>query len=78
MPEYKVSLKAARVNANMLQKDAANALGITPKTLANWENGKTAPRATTFAKISRLYKVPIDSIFLLQKFELREQNNSVG
>ena len=75
MDVFKVSLKAARVNANMLQKDAADALGIAPETLANWESGKTTPRATTLAMISELYKVPIDYIFLPQKFGLREQNS---
>lgn len=75
MVDYKVSLKAARVNAEMLQKDAAALLGVTPETLANWENGKTGPRATILAKISEIYKVPIDLIFLPNTFGLKEQNN---
>ena len=71
--DYKVSLKAARINAGMRQVDAAKALKITTETLANWENGKTAPRITVLPQISDIYKIPIDYIFLPQKFGLREQ-----
>lgn len=71
--DYKVSLKAARINAGMLQKDAARALDVAPETLANWENGKTAPRATTLPKLSELYRVPIDCISLPSLFGLRGQ-----
>ena len=42
--EYpKITLKAVRVNANLLQKDAAKSLGIDKSTLQNYEKGKTVP-----------------------------------
>lgn len=34
----KVSLKAARVNANLTQIEAAKKLNVTKDTIANWEN----------------------------------------
>lgn len=35
-----ISLAAARVNANLTQRDVAKALGISTQTLVNWEAGK--------------------------------------
>lgn len=66
---YKVSLKAARVNANMLQSDVAESLGVAKESVANWENGKTAPKSTVLVRLCNLYGVPIDAIILPNKFE---------
>lgn len=62
--DLRISIKAARVNAGMSQKDAALALGISKDTLGNWEKGKTAPRATMLTKFSEVYQIPIDAISL--------------
>lgn len=70
---YKVSLKAARVNANMLQSDVAEKLGVSKESVANWENGKTAPRSTMLVRLCDLYKIPIDAIFLPIKFDENER-----
>lgn len=64
---FKVSLKAARVNANLTQKEACKALGITQKTLLNYESGATMPNWETVDKMSRLYGIPIDFFFLERK-----------
>ena len=39
----KISIRAARVNAGFLLKEAADRLGISSKTLGNWEKGITFP-----------------------------------
>lgn len=70
---YKVSLKAARVNANMLQSDVAEKLGVSKESVANWENGKTAPRSTTLVRLCNLYEIPIDAIFLPIRFDKNER-----
>ena len=57
--EYKVTIKAARINANMLQSEVAEKMNISQKTLINWENGKTHPRASELVKLCDLYKVPL-------------------
>ena len=36
----KISLKAARVNANFTQQEVANKLQISKHTVINWEKGK--------------------------------------
>lgn len=56
------SLKAARVNANLSQKEAAEKLGISNKTLCSWENGKTYPDQPMIEKVCNLYGLTYDMI----------------
>lgn len=58
----RISLKAARVNAGLSQKEAANKLEISNKTLCSWENGKTFPDQPMIEKICALYGVSYDMI----------------
>lgn len=48
-----ISLKAARVNAHLLQREAAEKIGVNTSTLVSWENGKTAPKAPLLKKCAR-------------------------
>lgn len=61
----KVTLKAARVNANLNIKEAAKLYGISPKTLWNYENFKTTPKNSFLLKLPSVYKCTIDDIILL-------------
>lgn len=61
----KFSLKAARVNAHLTQKAAAEAIGISNKTLSSWENGFTAPTADVIPVICNLYGVTYDQLNFL-------------
>ena len=56
------SLKAARVNANLSQKEAAKILEISNKTLCSWEKGKTYPDQPMIEKICDLYGLTYDQI----------------
>lgn len=67
---FQISLAAARVNANLRQLDVANKLNINVSTVANWENGKTAPDADHFQELCSIYKCPMDVIFLPKRFNL--------
>ena len=58
----KISLKAARVNAKMTQNFAAQALGVSKKTLQNYETGATAPDMRVARKIEELYGIKLDDI----------------
>ena len=60
-----MTLKAARINVNLKQEDAAKALGITQDTLSNWENGKTFPTVPQIKKIEDLYGLPYSEIIFL-------------
>lgn len=59
----KISLAAARVNAGMTQKEAAQKLGVSNKTLISWEHGESFPSVMQADEIYELYNRPKDSIF---------------
>lgn len=60
--EFKISLKAARVNAGYSQESASKESGIARSTLAKWEEGRTEPRASDFQKLCAIYKVPMEKV----------------
>lgn len=57
-----MSMKAIRVNKNMKQKEAADAIGVSVSTLKNWESGKSFPNQPMIDKICEVYGVPYDFI----------------
>lgn len=57
-----MSMKAIRVNKNMKQKEAADAIGVSVSTLKNWEAGKSFPTQPMIDKICEVYGVPYDFI----------------
>ena len=58
----KMKLKALRVNLNLSQEEAAKELGVSQKTLSNWETGKTYPDQPQIENICRVYGVAYDFI----------------
>lgn len=62
-----ITLKAARVNANMTQREWAESLNVTVDTVLNWEKGKSEPRLSDLRKISELSGIPMDFIFVPEK-----------
>ena len=62
-----MTLKAARVNAGFSQKKVAEAVGVTPATIYNWESGKTPITVRMANRLSDLYGVPMDDIFFDDK-----------
>ena len=59
-----ITLKAARVNANLTQEDVAKHLNKNKQTIVNWENGKTRIDSGNFMVLCELYKINKDYIFL--------------
>ncbi|PGS18940.1 transcriptional regulator [Bacillus cereus] len=59
-----ITLKAARVNAELRQEEAAELLDVTGKTLRNYEQGITAIPGHVLKKASIIYKIPSDNIRL--------------
>lgn len=57
-----ITLKAARVNCGLSQKEAAQKLGIAESTLYKWESGKNKPNVKYLGKIQKVYKMPVDAI----------------
>ena len=65
--DFRVSLAAARVNANMTQDDVVKAMGISKTTLVKWENGITIPTADKAEELSKLYNCPLNRINFCRK-----------
>lgn len=61
----KMTLKAARVNVGLDQKTAAKKLKVSNKTLGNWENGTSIPKADKIDLICNLYNVNYDDLNFL-------------
>lgn len=67
MSEFKISLRAARVNANLTLDEAAKELHTTRQTLMNYEKGETFPTVDKLIEICHLYGVRMESILFLPK-----------
>ena len=58
----RITLKAARVNKGLTQKDVCIELGVTKKTVGAWENGKSMPKVDKIDALCALLGVKYDDI----------------
>lgn len=58
----KISLKAARVNADMTLNEACKAIGVSYATLVRLEKNPQSVKAKHQQKISEVYKMPLECI----------------
>lgn len=65
--EFKISLKAARVNAGLTILEACEKLGISKDTMIRWEREPWLISAINMDKISKVYNISIDNINFLPK-----------
>ena len=61
----KLSMRAARVNASLTQKQAAEKIGVSCETVGLWERGKSYPSTKHIPKIEEAYGVKYDDIAFL-------------
>lgn len=67
-----ITLKAARINKGLTQKQAAKCIGVRVETLAKYEKGKTFPNVPILQKIEHVYEIEYkDLIFLPNLYSLR-------
>lgn len=64
MNDFKISMAAARVNANLSQQEVADAMKVARATIHNWETGKVTPKPAQLAMFCSICKAPMDIIFL--------------
>jgi len=68
-------IKDARLKRNLKQEKAAKSVGVTVQTYSKWENGKTEPKASQVADLSRILGISTSEIcdgFKSEKLELIE------
>ncbi len=63
----KMTLKAARVNSGLSQKEAGEMLGVSDDVLSNWERGISFPDVIQLKRIENLYHVSYDNLIFLPK-----------
>lgn len=61
----KMTLRAARSNANLTQAEAAKKLNVSRDTISNWETAKSFPDAIKIRDIERVYGITYDEIIFL-------------
>lgn len=59
-----ISLKAARVNVKLTQKEVCDVLNIATSTLIRWEQDETFPTVPQLKKLCELYHCSMDDIFI--------------
>jgi len=68
-----ITLKAARVNKNLSQKEAAKLLKLSEYTLSNYERGISFPDVPVIKRIEEIYGLSYnDIIFLSDDYGLTE------
>ena len=71
----RITLKAARTNVGLTQKEAAAKLKVSEDTVSNWENSKSYPDVPQIEKIEEVYGVSYaDIIFLPKKKRLKRKS----
>ena len=63
----KLTLKAARVNAGLSQKEAGKRLGVSDDVVSNWERGITYPDVIQLKQIENVYHVSYNNIIFLPR-----------
>ena len=64
MGKIKLSLAAARKNANFSRDEVAEKLNVSARTIQAWEIGESEPKVSQAYELSFIYGLPIDVIFL--------------
>ena len=74
---FKITLEAARVNAGLTQKEVAEELKVSNKTVGSWEKGITFPAADKIDALCNLYGVSYDNIIFLPNDSLKANKGGV-
>ena len=64
------NLKYYRLKRNMTKKDLAEAVGLTPMAITNYENDSRKPNLDTVVNIAKVLKVDIKDFITIQKEKL--------
>ena len=67
MDTIRISLAAARVNAELTQEQVAKKMNVGKQKIVDWEKGKTEPKVSEAVKLSDLYGIPLENIFFKYK-----------
>ncbi len=63
------ALARARKNRGLTRRQAAEALGLEPKTIAAWEQGDKQPRPGQLVNLAGLYSCHVEDLVEAQECE---------
>lgn len=66
-----MSIKAARINAKLTQKEVCDVLNIANSTLIRWEQEETFPTVPQLKKLCELYRCQMDDIFIPETLTIK-------
>lgn len=67
MDDFKISIKAARVNAGKTQAEIAKALHVGKQTVVSWESGRTSPSVEKAQEFCEFCSIPLDRVTFLRE-----------
>lgn len=70
----KITLAAARVNRGLTQKELAQMLGISNKTLCSWEKGKSYPSVIQLQLLEKILGISYENLDFVPGFSLKAKN----
>ena len=73
----KITLKAARVNANLTQDAVAEKLKKSKNTIVSYEKGRSVPDIETGKALAKLYGVSVDDLIFLPRDCALSTNNKI-
>lgn len=62
---FKITLKAARINSSLTQKEAAKRLGVSNQTLLKWEKNPELVPGRRIVDICKIYDIPPHRVIFL-------------
>ena len=60
--DFKISMAAARVNAELTQKELAKICKVSEATVIKWEQGKASPHIKRLPLLEKAYGIPLDYV----------------
>ena len=72
MEKLQISLAAARVNAELTQSQVAEIMKVDRSTIRRWEKSEKIPNYDEIKRLSEIYHIPIDCIFLVKELAKSE------
>lgn len=62
MDQFKITIKAARVNAGLTQQEVADLINVGRTSVINWEMGHTSPSVEKAEAFCKACNVPFDRV----------------
>lgn len=60
-------LQQKRCNLKLSQKEVANAVGVNPSVISNYENGERTPSVEVLVALANLYHCSVDYLLGIEK-----------